>query len=184
MTDRPLLQLLGTLIGSVAVATLVAWRVPRTRTLMPVMWAATLALIGWFFAANAPDDRGVVVYSALLTVLEVGVVSAIATVLAAFSSPFLTAICTFGLFLWGRSADTLAHLPRKVFGEVIAQVGTWMSQVPPNLMLYVPPRALLLGETANVTLGRYLIDCTLYAVVWSVGLLAAAIVIFRRRDFI
>lgn len=184
MADRPLLQLLGTLFGSIAVATLVAWRVPRTRTAMPVVWAAVMAVVGWFFAVNAPDDRGVVVYSALLTVLEVGVVSAMATVLAAFSSPFLTAMCTFGLFLWGRSADTLGHLPHKVFGEAIALMGTWMSKVPPNLMLYVPPRSLLLGEVANVSLGRYLVDCSLYAVLWSTGLLAAAIVIFRRRDFI
>jgi hypothetical protein len=179
-----LLQLLGTLLGSIAVATLVAWRVPRSRTAMPVVWAAVMAAVGWYMAANAPDDRAVVLYSALLTILEVMVVSAMATVLAAFSSPFLTAICTFGLFLWGRSADTLSHLPVKVFGEVIAEMGAWASRIPPNLMLYVPPRPVLLGEVADVALGRYVLDCTLYAVLWSTGLLAAAIVIFRRRDFI
>lgn len=184
MADRPLLQLLATLFGSIAVATLVAWRVPRSRTLMPVLWALGMAVVGWFMAANAPDDRGVVVYSSLLTVLEVGVVSAMATVLAAFSSPFLTAMCTFGLFLWGRSADTLAHLPRKVFGDLIAEAGTWMSKVPPNLMLYVPPRSVLLGEVPDVAMARYLVDCSLYALLWSTGLLAAAIIIFRRRDFI
>jgi hypothetical protein len=184
MADRPLLQLAGVLFGSIAVAGLVAWRVPRSRTGMPIVWAGVMAVAGWYLAANAPDDRGVVVYSSVLTVLEVAVVSAMATVLAAFSSPFLTAMCTFGLFLWGRSADTLGHLPRKVFGEVIAEAGVWMSKVAPNLMLYVPPRPVLLGEVVDVSLGRYLFDCGLYATLWSAGLLAAAIVIFRRRDFI
>jgi hypothetical protein len=125
-----------------------------------------------------------VVFSGVLTLLEVGIVTAIATVLAAFSSPFLTAVCTFGLFIVGRSADTLAHLPEKVFGSLVKQMGTAASKVVPNLMLYVPPRPLLTGNVADVALPKYLLDCALHTVAWSVALLALAIMIFRRRDFI
>ncbi|HTM44895.1 MAG TPA: hypothetical protein VL137_08070 [Polyangiaceae bacterium] len=184
MADRSLFLVLGTVLGSVALAFLIAWRIPRTRTYAPAAWALVIGVAGWFLAAPAPDDRGVVVFSAVLTVLEVGVVSAMATVLAAFSSPFLTAVCTFGLFIVGRSADTMAHLPVKVFGAAIQQTGVALSKVFPNLMLYVPPRPLLVGDVPEVTLSRYLLDCSFHAVAWSVGLMAVATLIFKRRDFI
>jgi hypothetical protein len=184
MAERPILLLLGLLVGSAVAAVLIAWRLPRTRIYMPIVWALGIALTSWFMAAGAADDRNVVVYSALLTLLEVGVVTAIATVLASFSSPFLTAVCTFGLFIVGRSADTLAHLPEKVFGSAIKEIGIACSKVVPNLMLYVPPRPLLMGHSVDVTLSRYLLDCSLHALAWSAGLLAVATLIFRRRDFI
>jgi ABC-type transport system involved in multi-copper enzyme maturation permease subunit len=184
MADQSLFLVLGIALGSIGLAFLIAWRIPRARTYAPAGWALAIGVVGWFLAAPAPDDRGVVVFSAMLTVLEVGVVSAMATVIASFSSPFLTAVCTFGLFVVGRSADTMAHLPVKVFGAAIQQTGVVLSKVFPNLMLYVPPRPLLVGDVVDVTLPRYLLDCSLHAVAWSVGLMALATLIFKRRDFI
>lgn len=184
MAGGEILTLLAVLIGSVAVAVLAAWRLPRMRSHVPVAWALVVATAAWFFAKAAPDDRAVVVFSGVLTLLEVGIVTAIATVLAAFSSPFLTAVCTFGLFIVGRSADTLAHLPEKVFGSVVKEMGTAASKVVPNLMLYVPPRPLLTGNVADVALSKYVVDCAFHTLGWSVALLALAILIFRRRDFI
>lgn len=171
-------------LGSVVVTGLLAWRLPRWRTLLPVPWALSLCAIGWFASEAAYDDRRVVVGLALLTLCEVSVVAAIATVFASFSSPFLTAVFTFSLFVVGRSADTLAHLPPRVFGHTIQKIGELLSVVVPNLMLYVPPRPLLTGEAPNTNLGEYLVFASLQAVAWSVGLLAAASMIFRRRDFL
>ncbi len=57
--------------------------------------------------------------SAALTVFEVVIVAAVATLFSSFSSPFLTAVFTFGVFIVGRSADTLARLPHRVFGRTI-----------------------------------------------------------------
>ena len=44
--------------------------------------------------------------------------------------------------------------------------------------------ALLTGEAAGVELGGYLLGALVHAVGWSVLLLAAATLIFRRRDFL
>jgi Cu-processing system permease protein len=121
---------------------------------------------------------------AILTLFEVGIVTAIATLFASFSSPFLTAIFTFGVFVVGRSADTLAHLPPKVFGAAIQSIGEVLSKVVPNLMLYVPPRPLLTGEAAGTSLWSYLGLAGLQALGWSLGLLGVASLIFRRRDFL
>ncbi len=175
---------LGAGLGSIALLLLVAWRVPRARTWAPIPWALLLFVAGWVLASGAPDDRRVLTGSALLTLCEVSVVTAFATAFAAFSSPFLTAVFTFGLFVVGRSADTLAHLPARVFGSTIHQIGSALATVVPNLMLYVPPRLLLTGEAADAPLGEYVVWAAAHAVAWSAGLLSLASVIWKRRDFL
>jgi ABC-type transport system involved in multi-copper enzyme maturation permease subunit len=126
----------------------------------------------------------VVIGSAVLSLSEVSIVAALATLFAAFSSPFLTAVFTFSAFVVGRSADTLAHLPARVFGEAVKRLGTLLSKVVPNLMLYVPPRPLLTGEAAQIQLGPYLAMAFAQAFGWTLLLLALASLIFRRRDFL
>jgi Cu-processing system permease protein len=178
--ERPLLAVLG----GVVVVAMVAWRAPRTRTYLPILWAILLAAAGFWLSVDAPDDRRVVFGAALLTMGEVAIVAALATVFSSFSSPFLTAIFTFGIFVVGRSADTLAHLPARVFGEAMHRAALWISKVVPNLMVYVPPRSVLTGEATGAPLGEYLLLATAHALLWSIGLLALATVIFRRRDFL
>jgi Cu-processing system permease protein len=180
---RPLGLVAGVGLGSVAMAALLGWRLPRWRTVLPVFWALALALAGFLLAGGAADDRRVVLGSALLTLCEVCVIVAVATVFASFSSPFLTAVFTVGVFLVGRSADTLGHLPARVFGQTIKTLGTVLSHVVPNLMVYVPPRSLLTGEVAATPLGVYVGLAAAQALAWSVGLLAFASILFRRRDF-
>ncbi len=169
--------------GALVVLGLVAWRAPRQRTYIPIAGAALLFIFGVLLSAGAPDDRAVIVGGACLTLLEVMIVAAIATLFAAFSSPFLTAVFTFSVFVVGRSADTLASMPERVFGATIKSIGGALSWIFPNLMLYVPPRPLLTGE-AGESIASYMASATSQSVLWSLGLLALASVIFRRRDFL
>jgi Cu-processing system permease protein len=111
-------------------------------------------------------------------------VTGLATVFSSFSSPFLTAVFTFGVFLVGRSADYLAKLPVRFFGQGIHDFFAFLSKLVPNLMLYVPERPLLTGEAAGVSLWPHVGWAALYALGWTVGLLSLASLIFRRRDFI
>ncbi|MBK7586660.1 MAG: ABC transporter permease subunit [Myxococcales bacterium] len=175
---------LGAGVGSAAVAGLLAWKQPRLGTYVPIAWALVVLVSGWFLADGALDDRRVIAGAAALTVCEVGIVAAVATLFASFSSPFLTAVFTFGVFIVGRSADTLARLPHRVFGRTIQAAGEFLSHIVPNLMLYAPPRALLTGESANAALGPYLGWAALSALAWAVGLLAGASLVFQRRDFL
>lgn len=175
---------LGLGLGGTAVFAVLAFKLPRWGTYLPIGWALFLCVTGWFLAAGAADDRRVLAGLALLTLLEVSIVAALATVFASFSSPFLTAVFTFGVFLVGRSADTLARLPPKVFGDFIHDLGVALSRVVPNLMLYVPPRPLLLGQVPDTPLAGYLLMTALHAVLWTTFLLLAATLIFKRRDFL
>lgn len=171
-------------LGSVALALVVAWRRRRIAWLLPIVWSLLLLVLGFWLAAGAPDDRRVLLASACLTVCEVLIVAGIATLFASFSSPFLTALFTLGVFVVGRSADTLARLPLKLFGETIRSAGEMVSRVVPNLMLYVPERPLLTGEAAGTELLSYLGMAFAHALLWAVMLLVFAVLVFRRRDFL
>jgi ABC-type transport system involved in multi-copper enzyme maturation permease subunit len=184
IAGRGLGQVVGLGLGSAVVLGAVGYKVRRSLTYLPIAWAAFLMACGVGLAAGAPDDRRVLVGLAVLTMCEVAIVTGIATLFASFSSPFLTAIFTFAVFVVGRSADTLATLPERVFGPAIHALGVALSKVVPNLMLYVPARPLLTGEAADVPLWPYVGGAALHAFAWSLLLLAAASIIFRRRDFI
>lgn len=181
---RPLPAPVGIALGTTLVASVLAFRLPRVRTYLPIPWALLILLAGAYFASGAPDDRRVVLGSALLTLSEVALVTAIATLFSSFSSPFLSAVFTFGLFVVGRSADTLARLPVRTFGAGVASLGALLAKLVPNLMLYVPPRPLLTGEASGSSLSGYLGMAALHSLAWSVLLLACASILFRRRDFL
>ena len=184
MAGRGIAATLGSAIVVLLLVGVAAWKLPRSRVYLPIPLALAIALVGFIYADVAPDDRRVLASSASLTLLEVGIVAAVATLFSSFSSPFLTAMFTFSVFIVGRSADTLGQLPVKMFGEPIVQTGRFLSHVVPNLMFYVPPRPLLTGEAATGSLWTHLMLAAGQSVAWIVGLLALAALVFRRRDFL
>ena len=184
MAGQSTVLLAGAGGGVLILAGLVAWRLPRWRTSVPILAAGVLVVLGWGLAGGAVDERRVVAGAALLTTCEVAIITAVALLFASFSSPFLTATLTLGVFVVGRSADTLAELPEKVFGTLIHDTGVLLSKVFPNLMVYVPPRTVLTGEAVDVTFAQYFPLAAAQALAWSVALLVGAGLIFRRRDFL
>ncbi len=155
----------------------------RLRTYVFLPWAILAFMLGYWLAGTAPNDRQVLATSAVLTLCEVAIVSSVATVFASFSSPFLTALFTFGVVIVGRSADALMHLPIRVFGAVIVKMAALIGAVVPNLMLYLPSRSLMAGEVPDVALSGYIMRALAHSVGWCIALIALASTIFQRRDF-
>jgi Cu-processing system permease protein len=184
VAGRALVPVVVATLGSVVVLGVIGYKRRASITYLPIVWAVFVAVYGGLLASGAPDDRRVLLGLGTLTMCEVAIVAGIATLFSSFSSPFLTAVLTFGLFVVGRSADTLARLPERLFGPTIHGAGVFLSKVVPNLMLYVPPRPLLTGEASDVALWPYVAKAALHAAAWSLLLLASASAIFRRRDFI
>jgi len=168
------------LMAAMLAALLVRARHARVFVLVP--WALAFALAMWLEAGPAAEDRQLVTAGAALTVSEVAIVAAVAMLFASFSSPGLTATFTTLLFVIGRSADTLAHLPRKLFGPM-ADWGKILARVVPNLHVYVPARPLLLGQLPDEPTWTYVSVAALHAALYATGLLAASALIFRKRDF-
>jgi Cu-processing system permease protein len=70
----------------------------------------------------------------------------------------------------------------KQFGQALHDFGVFLAKVVPNLQIYVPPRPLLTGEAADADLGTYFLRAALHGAAWSLGLLAGASFLFKRRD--
>lgn len=180
--DRPLWQPLAGAGLAIGLAGVLAWRWPAFRSFAPLAGAVLLLALGAWLSSGSPDDRRVLLGGALLTICEVAVVSGIALLFSSFSSPFLTAIFTFGVFIVGRSARTLAELPARVFGETIHELALLLSRVVPNLMLYVPERAVLTGEGIDTSPLVYVALAAVHTLGWAAALVGAACLLFARRD--
>src|SRR5262245_22442131 len=166
----------------VALPALAAFRFARWRTFVPIVWAAVALGVAAVLASGAADDRRVVLGASSLAFMEVMIVSAVATLFSAFSSPFLSAVFTVGVFLVGREAGTLGRLPARLFGESIKRAFAFVAKIVPNLEVYVPPRPLLTGEAPNTSLGAHLALAGVQALGWSVALLVVSSAVFKRRD--
>jgi ABC-type transport system involved in multi-copper enzyme maturation permease subunit len=174
---------LGALTGMVLVLGILVWRLRHVRGFVILPWSILLFGVMARLADGAGAERQLVVVSAALTLAEVAIVGAVAMVFSAFSSPFLTAIFTTFLFAIGRSADTLANIPERVFGSGVRTTGIILAKIVPNLNVYVPPRPLLLGQLAAIPVGSYVGRAWVNAVLYAVVLLTLSAVVFRRRDF-
>lgn len=184
IAGRGMSLVLGLGLGSLCAAFAFGYVKRASITYLPIAWSAFLGVVGVALASGAPDDRRVLAGLAILTLCEVAIIAGLATLFSSFSSPFLTAVFTFGVFIVGRSADALGHLPVRFFGQTLHDIFAVMSKIVPNLMLYVPERPLLTGEAAGVSLWPYVGGAALHALAWSLILLGLASLIFRRRDFI
>jgi Cu-processing system permease protein len=164
------------------------WRSVWARTYGPIPWAMLVVIAGAVFSGVSPPERRVVLAGCLLAILEVSIVAAFAMLFSSFSTPFLSALLTIGVIVVGRSADTLARLPVRVFGSmgpVIAAGGKLLARIVPNLFVYVPARPLLSGDSAaGEGLASYLLMAAVASVGWTMGVLAVASFVFRKRDFL
>lgn len=158
-------------------------RAKYTRVFVLLPWSVAAFATMFALSSAAGMDRQMVFASCALTIFEVIIVAAIAMLFSSFSSPFLTAIFTMGVFLVGRSADTLANLPERVFGPEVHRAGEILARIFPNLHAYAPPRALLLGRVVDVPVTKYLAEAGAHAVFYAAVLLAISALVFRRRDF-
>lgn len=184
LAGRSIGLIVGGALGLLAVIGVVAWRVPVMRTFGPIPWAVGMLALGIGLSGVAVDERQVVVVSCLLTLLEIGIVAALVTLFASFSTPFLSALFALGVFIIGRNADGLARLPIKTFGQPAHDFFAVVAKVVPNLQIYVPPRPLLLGEVAAVNLSAYLGMASVTSIGWALGLLTVAVLVFNERDFL
>ena len=166
-----------------AFAAVLALRARHGRVFAVIPAALLLPVGAYFLAAPAFEERGLLVAATALSLCEVALVSAVATLFASFSSPFLTALFTTTVFVIGRSADSLAHLPKRMVGVGLSAFGAGLARVVPNFHVYVPARPLLLGEVAGEPVGPYVAMAALQAVSYAVALLVVGSWIFRKRDF-
>jgi Cu-processing system permease protein len=156
----------------------------RDRTAVLVPWAALALGCCTLLAQHAQVEVAPVLFSLLLVMGEVLMLSAVALVFSAFSTPFLTALLTIGVWVVGRSADLMINMKSRVIPQEVKDLLAALVHVWPNFNLFVPGRNALTSYAADATPSGYVATSMGYACLYSTVLLVAAALIFRRRDFI
>jgi Cu-processing system permease protein len=174
----------GAPLGLLLLLGLWVWKA-RDRTAVIVPWsmvciAVASAVLSTTDAAIAP-----IVYALVLVLGEVLVLTAVAMFFSSFSTPFLTAMFTMGVWVTGRSADSMATMKSKAIPEVVRDVLKGLVEVWPNFNLFVPGANTLNNPlAAGAGPLSYVVTSMAYAVSYSAVLLLLAALIFRRRDFL
>lgn len=115
-----------------------------------------------------------------LIFLELAILTAVATLFSSFSSPALSALLTFFVFVIGHFSASLRD-----FAE---NIGSSATKLFFNFLYYVLPNLSFYSFTTNASHGDVLPvaalgGAILYAIIYIVILLAATVLIFSRRNF-
>ena len=155
------------------------------------MWVAValyavLAYMGWGASPRSvqawerPAVDPLLLGAFVLTFVELAIVTAIALFFSTFSSPFLSAMLTAGLWVIGHFNDDLRNFGAVVRSPTAAWVGRALYYVLPNFAAFDIKAQVVHGQA--VSLG-YIGLTILYGLTYLTLLLVAAVTIFSRRDF-
>jgi ABC-type transport system involved in multi-copper enzyme maturation permease subunit len=131
----------------------------------------------------APIETAYVVYGCALVLFEVAITASIAMLFSSFSTPFVTAMMSAGAFAIFRSTWMMQHV-RGRFPAALRAMLEGIAQVVPNLHLFVPARPVLLPDDPARSALAYVLSSGAYATLYAAVLLAAASLLFRRRDLV
>jgi ABC-type transport system involved in multi-copper enzyme maturation permease subunit len=131
-------------------------------------------------AWEAPATDPALLKAIAMIFLELMLVTAVALFFSTFSSPILSAVLTFGLYVVGHFNADLKNFERVVESSAAA----WMARA----LYYLLPNLAPFDIKADVVHGRAVALGSMgwtaaYAALYILTLLVAAMLIFSRRDF-
>ena len=129
---------------------------------------------------EAPATDPAMLPAIFLVFAQLMVVTAIALFFSTFSSPILSAVMTFGLFVVGHFNADLRNFENVVDSRAAAYLARALYYVLPNFAPFDVKAEVV--HALPVSLG-YVALTTGYAVAYIGALLLAAMFIFSRRDF-
>lgn len=123
---------------------------------------------------------GLIWEAILLIFLELTIVTAVAIMFSSFSTPALSALLTFFVFVIGHFSAGLREMAQELGSKKAAVFFEAIYYLLPNLSLFS-----FITETADgiAPPARMLAGAFLYAVIYDIILLAVTVVIFSRRNF-
>ncbi|MBP1635532.1 MAG: ABC-type transport system involved in multi-copper enzyme maturation, permease component [Acidobacteria bacterium] len=154
-------------------------------SVMALALYAVLAYMNWSFPENirrsweAPALDPALLVAFLLILAQLLVVTAVALFFSTFSSPMLSAVFTFGLYVVGHFNADLKHFEAIVGSRPVAWLARTLYYVLPNLAPFDVKAQVVHGQPIAA---GYVGLTLLYAAVYSGMLLGAASLVFARRD--
>lgn len=111
---------------------------------------------------------------------ELAVVTALATLFSAFTTPVLSATFTLALFLIGRLSSDLVTFLAKGPSAPARAIALGIYYLLPNLRIFDLQGQVALAQFPDP---RWVVGATAYGLLYVLFILAAACLIFQRRDF-
>jgi ABC-type transport system involved in multi-copper enzyme maturation permease subunit len=146
---------------------------------MTAAFYAVLAYLGTQFPAAAATDPGMLRAIALI-VVELLLVTAIALFFSTFSTPFLSAALTFGLWIIGHFNADLRNFESVVQSRTAGYLARGLYYLLPNFAAFDIKTQVVYALPVPAS---YIVTTTLYGMVYIALLLTAAVAVFARRDF-
>ncbi|MBX3293667.1 MAG: ABC transporter permease subunit [Acidobacteria bacterium] len=116
----------------------------------------------------------------LLIFLELTIITAVAILFSSFSTPALSALLTFLVFVIGHFSTALRELSRDMASEAARLLFSGLYYIMPNFSHFSFATEAANGMTPNsAMLGGSIV----YAVVYNIILITVTVVIFSRRNF-
>jgi hypothetical protein len=143
--------------------------------------AALLGAVLWgvMSARGAASYGPAIAQATYLAGLELAVVTAIAVMFSALSTPVLSSLYTLGLFCVGQWSDDLRSFAHH-FPPALGRITEMVANAVPNLPLF---NMRGLATAGHVTTGEHLLIATLYALLYCGCVLALGAAAFESRDF-
>ena len=128
--------------------------------------------------APATDPRMLV--AVYLIFVQLALVIAIAVFFSTFSSPMLSAVFTFGLYIAGHFGADLKRFDVVVGDSPVRYLTSAVYYVLPNMAVFDVKNAVVHAQPVPP---GYVLTTTAYGICYITALVAAGVWIFSRRDF-
>jgi ABC-type transport system involved in multi-copper enzyme maturation permease subunit len=155
-------------------------------SVMTIAFYLVLAYMGWRELPSvraswpAPATDPAMLKAVALIFVELLLVTGIALFFSTFSSPFLSASLTLGLWVIGHFNADLRQFENVVDSPIAAWLARGLYYVLPNFAAFDVKAQVVYGQAVPA---QYIALTALYGAVYLALLLTAAVVIFSRRDF-
>ena len=155
-------------------------------TVMVVALYIVLGYLSWQETAeykavwDAPGPDPAMLKAVFLIFIELMLVTALALFFSTFSTPMLSAVLTFGLYVAGHFNADLKNFDKVVNSQVAIWLSRGMYHVLPDLSAFDVKTEVVHGLPVPV---GYLASTTAYGLAYVIALLLVATFIFSRRDF-
>jgi Cu-processing system permease protein len=126
-------------------------------------------------------ERGdaVVLVAVYFIWLKLALVIALALLFSCFTTPLLAILFTAGLYVVGLYVQELRDLPVEVMSPAMAAFTKWLSYLLPNFENY---NVMAMAAHGQLVPGTFILQNSVYTVVYCAIVLTAAAVVFSRRN--
>lgn len=153
---------------------------------MTVVWYGVLGYMSWMeneafkkgWEASATDPHMLV--AVYLIFVQLVLVVALAIFFSTFAEPLWATVFTFGLYVAGHFGADLKHFDVVVGDSSVKYVTTALYYVLPNMATFDVKSAVVHAQAVP---GGYVAMATAYGLCYSLALVAAAVLIFAKKDF-